>query len=63
MDIGGFSGFEDIFGSFGEMFEEFFSFGGHKARADRPQPGADLRHRVVLTLEEVAHGLNTSLEV
>ncbi len=63
MDIGGFSGFEDIFGSFGEMFEEFFSFGGPRTRADRAQPGADLRHRVVLTLEEVAHGLDTSLEV
>jgi len=63
MDIGGFSGFEDIFGSFGEMFEEFFSFGGHRARADRAQPGADLRHRVVLTLEEVAQGLETSLVV
>jgi len=63
MDIGGFSGFEDIFGSFGEMFEEFFSFGSHRARADRAQPGADLRHRVVLTLEEVAQGLKTSLEV
>jgi molecular chaperone DnaJ len=63
MDVGGFSGFEDIFGSFGEMFEEFFSFGGHRARADRAQPGADLRHRVVLTLEEVAHGLDSSLEV
>jgi molecular chaperone DnaJ len=63
MDLGGFSGFEDIFGSFGEMFEEFFSFGGQRARADRAQPGADLRHRVVLTLEDVAHGLETSLEV
>jgi molecular chaperone DnaJ len=63
MDIGGFSGFEDVFGSFGEMFEEFFSFGGHRPRADRAQPGADLRHRVVLTLEEVARGLDTSLEV
>lgn len=63
MDIGGFSGFEDIFGSFGEMFEEFFSFGSQRTRAERAQPGADLRHRVVLTLEEVAHGLDTSLEV
>jgi len=63
MDLGGFSGFEDIFGSFGEMLEEFFSFGGQRARADRAQPGADLRHRVVLTLEDVAHGLETSLEV
>jgi molecular chaperone DnaJ len=63
MDIGGFNGFEDIFGSFGEMFEEFFSFGNHRARPDRAQPGADLRHRVVLTLEEVALGVDTSLEV
>lgn len=63
MDIGGFSGFEDIFGSFGEIFEEFFNFGSHRARAERAQPGADLRHRVVLTLEEVTQGLETSLEV
>jgi len=62
MDIGGFSGFEEIFGSFGEVFEEFFSFGS-RPRDDRPQPGADLRHRVVLTLEEAATGLDTSLEV
>ena len=63
MDVGGFSGFEDIFGSFGEMFEEFFNIGAHRTRGEQPQPGADLRHRVVLTLEEVAHGLDTSLEV
>jgi molecular chaperone DnaJ len=63
MDIGGFSGFEDILGSFGEMFEEFFSFGVQRDPAQRAQPGADLRHRVVLTLENVAQGLETSLEV
>ncbi len=63
MDIGSFSGFEDLFGSFGEMFEEFFNFKGPRGRADQPQPGADLRHRVVLTLEDVAQGLDTSVEV
>ena len=63
MDLGGFSGFEDIFGSFGETFEDFFSYGGSRDRADQPQPGADLRQRVVLSLEEVAHGLETSLVV
>ena len=63
LDVGGFSSFEEVFGSFGEVFEEFFNFGPHRAKADRPQPGADLRHRLVLTLEEVAHGLDTSLEV
>lgn len=63
LNLEGFSGFEDIFGSFGEMFEEFFSFGKKNHRPEQPQSGADLRHRVVLTLEEVAQGLNTSLEV
>ncbi len=64
LDLGGFSGFEDIFGPFGEMFEDFFNFGAHRnSGADRPQPGADLRHRVVLSLEDVARGLETSLEV
>lgn len=63
MDVGGFSGFEDIFGSFGEMFEEFFCVGKQRAKAEQPAPGADLRQRVVLTLEEVARGLDTSLEV
>ena len=63
IDLDGLSGFEDIFGPFGEMFEEFFSFGRKPPRAEQSQPGADLRHRVALTLEEVAHGLDTSLEV
>ena len=63
LDVGGFSSFEDVFGSFGEVFEEFFNFGPHRARADRAQPGADLRLRLALSLEEVAHGLDTSLEV
>jgi molecular chaperone DnaJ len=63
MDIGGFSGFEDIFGSFGDIFEDFFNSGKRRAQAERAQPGADLRQRVVLTLEEVIRGLDTSLEV
>ena len=64
MDVGGFSGFEDIFSSFGDIFEEFFSFGKRPAQAEgQAQPGADLRQRVVLTLEQVVRGLDTSLEV
>ena len=62
LDVGGFGGFEDIFSSFGEVFEDFFGFGRRRGRT-RPQPGADLRHRVVLTLEQVVQGLDTSLEV
>ena len=63
MDVGGFSGFEDIFSSFGDIFEEFFSFGKRPTQAEEAHPGADLRQRVVLTLEQVVRGLDTSLEV
>ncbi len=57
------SGFEDIFSSFGEAFEDFFSFGRSRDRCDEPQPGADLRQPVVLTLEEAARGMDTCLSV
>ena len=63
LDISGFNGFEDIFNSFGEAFEDFFSFGRSRDRSDQPQPGADLRQPVVLTLEESARGMDTCLTV
>ncbi len=63
LDLDDFSGFKDIFNSFGEAFEDFFNFGRPREQADQPQNGADLRHRVVLTLEEVVRGLSTSLTV
>ncbi len=62
LDVGGFSGFEDIFSSFGEVFEDFFGFGRRRGRT-RPQPGADLRHSVVLTLEQVVQGVETSIDL
>jgi len=63
LDLSGLSGFEDIFSSFGEAFEDFFNFGRSRDRCDEPQPGADLRQPVVLTLEEAARGLDTCLNV
>lgn len=63
LDLGDFNGFEDIFSSFGEAFEDFFNFGRTREQPDQPHPGADLRQRVVLSLEEVARGLSTSLPV
>ena len=63
LDLDDFDGFKDVFSSFGEAFEDFFNFGRPREPANQPQPGADLRQRVVLTLEEVARGLNTSLTV
>jgi len=63
MDFGGFSGFEDIFSGFGEIFEDFFGFGRRRRRSPQAQAGADLRHQVTLTLEEVVRGAEKELEV
>ncbi len=63
VDLGGFGGFDDLFGSFGDIFEDFFGFGRRKSRATQAQAGADLRHQVSLTLEQVVQGLHTELEV
>ncbi len=65
LDLGaGFSGFDDIFGSFGDIFEEFFGFGGRRhSQAPQAQPGADLRYQITLTLEQVVKGLETEIEV
>ena len=60
--MGGFGGFDDIFSGFGEVFEDFFGFGRRRGR-NRAQPGADLRQRVTLTLEQVVQGVDTSFEV
>ena len=63
MEAEGFSGFEDIFGSFGEIFDDFFSFGRQRRRSSRAQPGADLSYQVTLTLEDVVKGVDTTLGV
>jgi molecular chaperone DnaJ len=62
-DVGGFGGFEDIFSSFGDIFEDFFGFSRRRGRATRVQPGADLRHVVTLTLDEVLQGVEKEIAV
>ena len=56
----GFNGFhggvEDIFSAFGDIFENFFGFGGQGRRRGGPQRGHDLRYDLELTLEEAALG-------
>jgi molecular chaperone DnaJ len=63
MDLGGFGGFNDLFRGFGDIFEDFFNFGRSRQRGPQPQPGADLRHRLTLTLEEVVQGVDADLEI
>ena len=51
----GFSGFDDIFSSFGDIFEEFFGFGTGRRRS-RARSGNNLRYDLQLTLEDAYYG-------
>jgi molecular chaperone DnaJ len=59
----GFGGFEDIFSSFGDIFEDFFGFGGRGRSRSRAQRGADLRYDLTLTFMQAAFGTETEIEV
>lgn len=52
----GFKGFEDIFSSFGDIFEDFFGFGNSKGRRSRARQGKSLRYDLELTLEDAFLG-------
>lgn len=53
----GFSGFEDIFSSFGDIFEDFFGFGGGRRRGrSRARSGNSLRYDLEISLEEAFSG-------
>ncbi|MBW1920842.1 MAG: molecular chaperone DnaJ [Deltaproteobacteria bacterium] len=52
----GFSGFEDIFSSFGDIFEDFFGFGTRSGRRSRARQGQSFRYDLELTLEEAFFG-------
>ncbi len=62
--FGGFGGFEG-FGNAEDIFSSFFGggspFGGGGSRRRGPEPGADLRVDVTLTLEEVAKGVEKEI--
>jgi len=68
----GFSGVEDVFSSFGSIFEEFFGgggfpgfdfgFGGGK-RKNRARQGADIRHDIKISFEEAVHGTEKEISV
>jgi molecular chaperone DnaJ len=59
----GFGGFEDIFSSFGDIFEDFFGFGGHRRSHSRVQRGADLRYDITLDFMEAAFGTDTDIRL
>ena len=58
-------GFEFNFGSFGDIFDEFFGEGGGRSRRRREQSarGQDLRYNLEISLEEAFAGKQTTIRV
>ena len=59
----GFKGFEDIFSSFGDIFEDFFGFGTTGRRRTRARPGADLRYDLRIAFYDAAFGKETEIQI
>ena len=61
----GFQGFEDIFSSFGDVFQEFFNFGFGGASRPRSaaRPGDDLLYNMTLTFEEAVFGTEKEIDI
>lgn len=60
----GFSGFDDIFTNFGDVFEEFFGFGGgRRSSPDQARKGADLRYDMELEFMEAVQGVEKEIDV
>ena len=59
----GFGGFEDIFSSFGDIFEDFFGFSGRRRSGSRAQRGSDLRYDLTLGFMEAAFGIETEINI
>lgn len=56
---GGYSGpgnVDDIFSSFGSIFEDFFGFGGNSRGKTRARRGADLQYELTISFEEAVFG-------
>ena len=59
----GFSGFEDIFSSFGSIFEDFFGFGTRTRSRTAPQAGADLRYDLKISFLDAAFGKEETIQI
>ena len=61
----GAGGFDDIFSNFGDIFEDFFGFGGgrNQRRQNRVQRGADLRYDLTIDFMDAAFGTETEIDL
>ena len=55
----GFTGFEEIFSSFGNIFEDIFGFGGSKRSRRGPQRGSDMLVHAEIDFEQAVFGTET----
>jgi len=53
----GFSGFEDIFSSFGDIFEDVFGFTGARRSKTAARAGADVRYDLKISFLEAVNGV------
>lgn len=59
----GFRGFEDIFSSFGGIFEDLFGFSSGNRSHSRTQRGSDLRYDLSLSFMEAAFGTEKEINL
>lgn len=53
---------EDVFSAFGDIFGDFFGFGGGAGRR-RPRAGADLRYNLTVSFRDAAKGTEVDLNI
>ncbi len=63
VNFGTFNNFEDIFASFGEIFNEFFGFSQRPQHQHRKQSGKDLHYQLEIDFQDAVFGWETSVEV
>ncbi len=59
----GFRGFEDIFSTFGDIFEDFFGFGTTRRGRTMARAGADLRYDMTISFLDAAFGKERDIEI
>jgi molecular chaperone DnaJ len=60
----GFSGFDDVFSHFSDIFEDAFGFGSSRGRSrSSARAGADLRYDLRISFLDAAFGLTTTIDL
>ncbi len=62
-DFHPFNDVDDVFSSFGDLFEGFFGFGTSRRAQHRAHRGSDLSHEMEISFEEACFGIEKSIEV